>query len=176
MVLKLINNALLGAFMSVTAIYLLIVGHVLIRGITGDGWSGLPLWQLFVGIPIYTIMFIDWILIPIGLTVGVLTPLLVRNKTHRGSILYGIIIGLVIGVMFAGLSAHDFASGTALPDDTAAKWWARFWGEVAHALPPAIGYSSIWTTAYALMKSGDVKSLPENQPHQLSADGRMSET
>lgn len=176
MVLKIINNALLGAFMSVTAIYLLIVGHVLIRGITGAGWSGLPLWQLFVGIPVYTIMFIDWILIPIGVAVGLLTPLLVRKKTRRGSILYGLIIGLVIGLIFAGLSAHDFANGTALPNDTGARWWALFWGEVAHALPPAIGYSSIWTTAYALMKSGEVKSLPENQPLQLGADGRITET
>ena len=156
--------------MAVTAVYVLIVGYELSRGIADRGWSGIRLGDVLIGIPIYTLMFIDWILIPIGVVVGLLTPVLVRKKTRREAVLYGLITGLVIGLIFAWFGAYDFAGGTALPNDSPAKWWGRFWGEFGSALLPAVGYTSIWTIGFALMKAGDVKTLPASNQPQLSAE------
>ncbi len=169
MIWKNINNALFGAMLAVTAVYFLIVGNDLSR----VDWSNIQPIEVFLGAPFYGIMVVDWILIPIGIFVGLLIPALVKKKTRRGAVLYGLLSGLVVGLFFTVLVAYDFAAMTPVSGDNATRWWGRFWGEFGTAVLPAISYTSIWTVAYACLKAGEVKTLPIANQSQLNADSRV---
>jgi hypothetical protein len=96
---------------------------------------------------------IYWIVIPIGLLCGLIIPSLVSRETRRQALLYGIATGMTIGLVFAFLSAYDFAVGTSVSPDDTVKWWGRFWDGFASSLPLMIGYCSVWTSAYAFIKA-----------------------
>lgn len=168
MIWKNINNALFGAMLAVTAVYLLIVGNDLSR----SDWSNIQLSALIFA-PFYATMYVDWILIPIGIFAGLLIPALVKKKTRRVAALYGLLSGVVVGVFFTILMAYDFAAMTPASGGNATRWWWRFWGEFGTAVLPAISYTSIWTVAYACLKAGEVKTLPIANQSQLSADSRV---
>ena len=156
MLVKNIINTFLGALLSLLAAYLLIMTFVLKGKITSFGWSSIQV-KDFIGPPIYALIFIYWIVIPIGLLCGLVIPLLVSNETRRQALLYGIAIGMTIGLVFAAFSAYDFAVGTSVSSsDDNVKWWGRFWSGFASSLLLMIGYSSIWTTAYAFTKARGV--------------------
>ena len=154
MLVKNITNTFLGALLSLIAAHLLFVIAMLRNEISNYGRSSLRLVDIFIGGPLYTLIHIYWILIPIGALCGVVIPLLVSKKTRRQALVYGILIGITMGLFFAGFSAYDFAVGTSFGSDDNVKWWRRFWGEVASALPLMIVYCSIWTGAYAFIKAG----------------------
>ena len=162
MLVKNISNALLGSLLSLIAAYLLIVAFVLKSEINSFGWSAIHPSDILLGAPFYTLYFIFWILIPLGLLFGFLIPVLVRKKTRRGAVLDGVLTGIVIGLIFASLSALE---GTYPPTDSHNEWWLRF-GEFASSLPLTIGYSSIWTSAYAFTRAGkaSVRGHPLIEP------------
>lgn len=149
-----IFNAFLGALLSLIAAYLLILTFVLKGKVASFGWSSIQ-FKDFIGGPVYALVHIYWIVIPIGLLCGLVIPLLVSNEPRRQALVYGIAIGMTIGLVFAGFSAYDFAVGTSVSTtDDSVKWWGRFWGDLASSLPLMIGYCTIWTTAYAFTKAG----------------------
>ena len=154
MIVKNITNAFLGAFLSHIAAYVLIVSYLLKGEVADYGWSSIHPWTIFVGGPIYALIHLYWILIPIGALCGVVIPLLVSKKTRRQALVYGILTGITIGLVFACFSAYDFAVGTSWGSDDSVKWWGRFWSELASSLPLTILYCSIWTSAYAFIKAG----------------------
>ena len=80
MLVKNITNMLLGAFLSLTAAYLLIVSFVLKNEIADYGFSSIHPGTTLFGAPLYTLVHIYWILIPIGSLCGVVIPLLVTRK------------------------------------------------------------------------------------------------
>ena len=153
-VVKNIFNALFGALLSLIATYLLLVIFLLKGEIASYGLSSIHPGTIFIGAPLYTLIHIYWILIPIGLLCGLVIPLLVSNETRRQALVYGILTGSIIGLVFACFSAYDFAAGTSFGSDDSVKWWNRFWSELAWSIPLAIGYCSIWTSAYAVIKAG----------------------
>jgi hypothetical protein len=156
-ILKNIGNALLGALLSVIAFYLLIAGYELTIQIASFGWSGIKPTEALLGAPFYVLIFVYWILIPVGLLSGFVIPLLVRKKTRREALFYGVLTGIVVGLLFATLIAYDFAVGSTLAANAHSdvQWWSRFGRQFASSLPLTIGYCSIWTTAYALSKAGE---------------------
>lgn len=164
MLMKNIINSFVGALLSVIAANLLTVTFVLKSKIASFGWSSIKPAD-FVIPPLYVLIHIYWLVIPIGLVCGLVIPLLVRNETRRQALVYGIAAGMTVGLVFAFFSAYDFAEGTSVSPDDSVKWWGRFWSGFASSLPLAIGYCSIWTSAYALIKargeSGD-ESIQEN--------------
>jgi hypothetical protein len=154
MLVKNISNTLLGALLSLMAAYLLIVTFVLKSEIASFGWSSINPMVILVGAPLYVLAHTYWILIPIGLLFGLVIPLLVSKKTRRQALVYGILTGIIVGLVFACFSAYDFAVGTSIPSDDSVKWWGRFWGDFASSLPLMIVYCSIWTSAYSFSKAG----------------------
>ena len=152
---KNITNALLGALLSLVAAYLLIVTFALKNEIASYGWSSIHPMNIFIGAPLYALFHTYSLLIPIGLLCGLVIPLLVSNETRRQALVYGILTGSIIGLVIACFSAYDFAAGTSIyGSDDSVKWWNRFWGELVWSIPLAIGYCSIWTSAYAFIKAG----------------------
>jgi|SRR5678815_5158435 hypothetical protein len=155
MLVKNIGNMLLGALLTLIAAYLLIVTFVLKSEIASVGWSWINPAVILIGAPLYTLVHIYWILIPIGVILGLVIPLLVSKKTRRQALVYGILTGIIIGLVFECFVAYDFAVGTSIiGSDDSVKWWSRFWGEVASSLPLTIFYCSVWTTAYSFIKAG----------------------
>jgi hypothetical protein len=155
MLVKNITNTLLGAFLSLFAAYLVIVTFVLKSEIASYGWSSIHPMTIFIGAPLYVLAHFYWIIIPIGLLCGLVIPLLVSKKTRRQALVYGILTGIIIGLVFACFNAYDFAVGTSVRgSDDSVKWWGRFWGDFAWSVPPTIVYCSIWTSSYAFTKAG----------------------
>lgn len=154
MLIKHIINTVLGALLSLIAAYLPVVTFVLKSQIASYGWSSIRAGVIFIGVPLYFLVDIYWILIPIGLLCGLVIPLLVSEETRRQALVYGILTGIIVGLVFACFFAYDFAVGTSFGSDDSVKWWDRFWGDFASSAPIAIGYCSIWTTAYAFIKAG----------------------
>ena len=154
MLVKKISNAILGALLSLIAAYLLIVAFVLKSEIASFGWSAIHPMDILVGAPVYTLAYIYWILIPIGLLFGLVIPLLVKQKTRRQALVYGILTGVINGLVFACFVAYDFAVGSSAGFDDGVKWWGRFLGDFASSVPLSIVYCSIWTSAYAFSKAG----------------------
>ena len=154
MLVKNITNMLLGAFLSLTAAYLLIVSFVFKNETGNFEWSSIRPWTTLIGGPLYALAHIYWILLPIGSLCGVVIPLLVSKKTRRQALVYGMLTGITIGLVFACFSSYDFAIGTSFGSDDSVKWWRRFWGDLASSAPLMIVYCSIWTSAYAFAKAG----------------------
>ena len=152
MLVKNIINTLLGAVLSVIAANLLTVTFVLKSKVASFGWSSIMPAD-FVVPPLYVLIHIYWIVIPIGLVCGLVIPLLVRNETRRQALVYGIAAGMTVGLVFAFFSAYGFGEGTSVSPDDSVNWWGRFWGDFASSLPLLIGYCSIWTSAYAFIKA-----------------------
>jgi hypothetical protein len=128
MLVRNICNALLGALLALIAVYLLIVTFVLRSEIAHFGWSSIKRMDIWIGAPLYTLIHIYWIVIPVGFLFGLAIPLLVRKKTRRQALLYGVGAGIIIGSVFTCFSAYDFAAGTSFGADDSVKWWGRFWG------------------------------------------------
>jgi uncharacterized membrane protein len=157
MLVKNVSNALLGGFLSLIATYLFIVSLVLKNEIASAGGSSINLMDLFIGAPAYVLAFTFWIVIPIGLLFGLVIPLLVRKKTTREALVYGILIGAIAGLLFAWFGAYEAAEVGSFSSDgppDGAKWWVLFWGQFASLAPLTIVYSSIWTGGYAFIKAG----------------------
>ena len=156
MLVRNITNTILGALLSLFAAYLPVVTFVLKSQIASYGWSSIRAGVILIGAPLYFLVHIYWILIPIGLLCGLVIPLLVSNETRRQALVYGILAGIIVGLVFACLFAYDFAVGTSFGSDDSVKWWGRFWGDFASSGPIIIVYCSIWTSAYAFTKAGGV--------------------
>jgi hypothetical protein len=154
MLVKNISNTLLGALLSLIAAYLLIVTFVLKNEIASLGWSSINPLDILIGAPLYTLANTYWIVIPIGLLFGLAIPLLVSKKTRRQALVYGILTGVIIGLVFACFSSYDYAVGTSIGSDDSVKWWGRFWWDFASSVPLTIVYCSVWTSAYAFSKAG----------------------
>lgn len=154
MLVKNIINTLLGALLVLFAAYLVIVIFVLKSEIASYGWSSIHPLTILIGAPLFVLIHAYWILIPIGLLCGLVIPLLVGKKTRRQALVYGILTGIIIGLVFACFIAYDFAEGTSAGSDDSIKWWGRFWGDLAWSILPTIIYCSIWTSVYAFFKAG----------------------
>jgi len=159
MLIKNVSNALLGALLSLIAAYLLIVTFVLQGQISSFGWSLSNAMDIFIGAPIYTLAYSYWILLPIGLLFGLVIPLLVSKKTRREALVYGVVTGIFVGLVFTCVVAYDFAAGTVSSADShdGGKWWERFWGQFASSVSLTIVYCSLWTSAYAFSKAGGAR-------------------
>lgn len=127
---------------------------VLKSEIASVGWSWINPKVILIGAPLYTLVDIYWILIPIGLIFGLAIPLLVSKKTRRQALVYGILTGIIIGLVFECFMAYDYAMATSIGSDDSVKWWSRFRGDFASSLPLTIIYCSIWTSAYSFSKAG----------------------
>jgi len=149
-----IGNMFLGALLSLMATYVLIVIFVLKSEIASGGWSSINPITILIAAPIYTLVNIYWLVIPIGLLLGFVIPLFVSKKTKGQALVYGVVTGIIIGLVLAGFSAYDYAMGTSLISDNNVKWWGRFWTDFAWSVPLMIVYCSIWTSAYSLGKAG----------------------
>ena len=119
---------LLGAILSLIAAYLLIVTFVLKSEIASVGWSSINQMTILIGAPLYTLAWAYWILIPIGSLFGLAIPLLVSKKTRRKALVYGILTGILIGLVLECFMAYDYAMGTSIGSDDSVKWWGRFLG------------------------------------------------
>ena len=152
---KNITNALFGALLSLVAAYLLIVTFALKNEVASYGWSSIHPLDIFIGAPLYALFHTFSLLIPIGLLWGLVIPLLVGKKTRRQALVYGILTGIIIGLVVTCFISYDFAAGTSIyGSDDSVKWWGRFWDDFAWSLPPTIVYCSIWTSAFAFIKAG----------------------
>ena len=148
-------NALLGAFLSLIAAYLLTVIYLVKNEIFRSTGSAIGVADLLIGAPVWALVHLFWWVIPVGLIVGFTLPLLVKNKSRRYALIYAILIGVAVGLYFGVLSAHDFATHS-LPANEPfynSRWWERFTWEFVSFSPLMIVYSAIWTCAYALIKT-----------------------
>ena len=160
-----IANMFLGALLSLMAAYLLIVIVVLKSEIASVGWSSINPMTILIGAPLYTMVHVYWLVIPIGLLFGLAIPLLVNQKSKRQALVFGLLTGIIIGLVLGCFSAYDFAMGTSIVPDDNLKWWGRFWTDFAWSLPLMIVYCSIWTSAYSFFKAG---ATSVEQPEELS--------
>lgn len=154
---RIIHDVLLGVFLSLVAAYMFCI----VAGIwttTLDGrWATADIADLFIGGPVFALAFTFWLVVPIGAILGSLIPALVKNKSVGMSILYGLVLGFVIGLLCAAVGAYMIAdvetiSSAPIPDT--AKWWSTYWKEFFSLGYLTTPYSSLWITGYAFLRSG----------------------
>ncbi len=149
-------NALLGAILSILAAYLLIVGYLVKNEVFRSTGGSISVPDLLIGAPVYSLVHLVGWLIPVGLAVGFVLPRLVQGTTRRRALVYGVLTGVVVGLVYAGAVAHDFAMGTMAANRTAGPtWWERFTWEFVSSAPLMIFYSAIWTCGYVFITHRD---------------------
>jgi hypothetical protein len=136
-----IKNALKGIAIALVAAYFFGIVFGLLYGSRSlfDSVFG-----SFILIPIVGVIYTFWFVIPIGAIFGILIPKIARHHSRKVTIIYGLLIGIVVGI------AGTFALWVIGFQDGFRESHSR---DVIIFLSVMSLYSSIWTIAYAYLSS-----------------------
>lgn len=121
------KNALVGIAHAIVAAYVFPAVYFLL-------WEGVNVFEvLFSGFPLFALSYCFWIVIPLGVALGMLIPQIANGKNRWQAALKGAIWGA-----FAGLvSVYTFTSVFPLGRETRLLWVS------------VIPYCAVWVGAYA---------------------------
>jgi hypothetical protein len=126
-----VRNALVGVVLALVAAYLYIVAlSVYIEGPRG-------VTVFFSILPLIGLLYTFWLVIPLGIALGLLIPQLAYGKTRGMAALYGAVPGAVAGAV--SILCLDSVYNARLSTDPVAA--------------ASVVYCAMWTSAYACYRA-----------------------